>query len=205
MPGAHQVIGDRALGEDPNLVADMGRAVAEAFLAGGVLPVVKHIPGHGRALADSHHELPVVMASAAELERTDFVPFRALADMPWAMTAHVVYTAYDAAHPATLSRRVIDRVIRGHIGFDGVLLSDDLNMKALAGDLGELAASSIEAGCDLALHCNGDLVEMARVAAVLRPIAPATWARLEAGHARPGMTPLDHRAAAARLDEILAG
>ncbi|MEX2201661.1 MAG: beta-N-acetylhexosaminidase [Dongiaceae bacterium] len=204
MPGAHQVIGDRALGEDPNLVADMGRAVAEAFLAGGVLPVVKHIPGHGRALADSHHELPVVTASAAELERADFVPFRALADMPWAMTAHVVYTAYDEAHPATLSRRVIDRVIRGHIGFGGVLLSDDLNMKALAGDLGELAASSIEAGCDLALHCNGDLVEMARVAAALRPIAPATWARLEAGRARLGMAPLDRGAAVARLDEILA-
>ena len=204
MPGAHQVIGDRALGDNPDLVADMGRAIAEAFLAGGVLPVVKHIPGHGRALADSHHELPVVTASAAALERTDFVPFRALADMPWAMTAHVVYTAYDEARPATLSRRVIDRVIRGHIGFDGILLSDDLNMKALAGDLGELAASSIGAGCDLALHCNGDMAEMTRVAAALRPIAPVTWARLNAGRTRLGMSPLDRRAAAARLDEILA-
>ncbi|MEX0810358.1 MAG: beta-N-acetylhexosaminidase [Dongiaceae bacterium] len=204
LPGAHQVIGDRALGEDPQLVAEMGRAVAEAFLAGGVLPVVKHIPGHGRALSDSHHELPVVTASAAELELTDFVPFRALADMPWAMTAHVVYTAYDDTKPATLSRCVIDRVIRGHIGFDGILLSDDLNMKALDGDLGDLAAASIAAGCDLALHCNGDLGEMARVVAALTPIAPATRTRLEAGRARLGGMPIDRQVAATRLDEILA-
>jgi beta-N-acetylhexosaminidase len=204
LPGAHQVIGDRALGEDPELVAEMGLAVAEAFLAGGILPVVKHIPGHGRALSDSHHELPVVTAPAVELERTDFVPFRALADMPWAMTAHVVYAAYDSAKPATLSRTVIDRVIRGHIGFGGVLVTDDLSMKALAGELGELAAASLQAGCDLALHCNGELSEMARIAAALGPIAPVTLERLDAGRARVGAQPIDRQVAAARLDEILA-
>ncbi|MEX1108729.1 MAG: glycoside hydrolase family 3 N-terminal domain-containing protein, partial [Dongiaceae bacterium] len=131
-------------------------------------------------------------------------PFRALADMPWAMTAHVVYTAFDDTKPATLSRRVIDRVIRGHIGFGGVLLSDDLNMKALAGDVGELAAASLAAGCDLALHCNGDLAEMAQIVAALGPIAPATRVRLEAGRARLGRLPIDRQVVAARLDEILA-
>jgi beta-N-acetylhexosaminidase len=135
------------------------------MLAGGVLPVIKHIPGHGRALADSHLELPVVHASRAELEATDFAPFRALADMPLAMTAHVVYTALDPTGPATTSARVVAEIIRGHIGFDGLLMSDDMSMKALGGGFGERAAATFRAGVDLALHCNGDLGEASAVAA----------------------------------------
>ena len=129
--GAHDVIGDRAFGGDPDLVADLGRIVCETMLEGGVMPVAKHIPGHGRARVDSHHELPVVDTSAAELEASDFRPFQALADAPWGMTAHVIYTALDAEAPATTSRKVIDNVIRGWIGFDGLLLSDGLARRRL--------------------------------------------------------------------------
>ncbi|MBI4970052.1 MAG: beta-N-acetylhexosaminidase [Rhodospirillales bacterium] len=161
--GAHDVIGDRAFGADPTLVADLGRAAVEGFLEGGVMPIVKHIPGHGRARVDSHHALPVVYTARAELERTDFAPFRALADAPWAMTAHVVYAAIDPDRPATSSPEVIDEIIRGWIGFKGLLLSDDLSMKALSGDLGERARAALAAGCDVALHCNGDLAEMQAV------------------------------------------
>jgi beta-N-acetylhexosaminidase len=203
-PDAHGFLGDRTFGSDPALVAEMGRAVAESCLAGGVLPVVKHTPGHGRARADSHFELPRVMASRSELERSDFVPFRALADLPWAMTAHIVYTAYDDRRAATLSPTVIDRVIRGHIGFAGVLISDDLTMKALAGDLGELAAASIAAGCDLALHCNGDLSEMARIAKALPALSERTRERLARGRAMLRSAPFDRRIALARLDAMLA-
>jgi beta-N-acetylhexosaminidase len=203
-PDAHAFLGDRTFGNDPALVAEMGRAVAEACLAGGVLPIVKHTPGHGRAKSDSHFELPRVTAPAAELERTDFVPFRALADMPWQMTAHIVFTAYDDRRAATLSPIVIDRVIRGHIGFDGVLLSDDLTMKALAGDLGELAAVSIAAGCDLAMHCNGNLEEMNRIARALPPLGDRARERLERGRRMLRSGPFDRHVALARLDEILA-
>jgi beta-N-acetylhexosaminidase len=203
-PDAHEFLGDRTFGRDPTLVAELGRAVAEACLAGGVLPVVKHTPGHGRARADSHHELPIVTASRAELESTDFLPFRLLADMPWAMTAHVVYAAYDEHRAATLSRTVIDRVIRGHIGFDGVLLSDDLNMKALAGDTGALAAASIEAGCDLALHCNGNLREMMRIAEALPPMSDRTHDRVARGRSMLGANPFDRQLALGRLDAIMA-
>ena len=203
-PDAHTFLGDRTFGSDPALVAEMGRAVAEACLAGGVLPIVKHTPGHGRAKSDSHFELPRVTAAAAELERTDFVPFRLLADMPWQMTAHIVYTAYDDQRAATLSPLVIDRVIRGHIGFDGVLLSDDLTMKALAGDLGELAAASIAAGCDLAMHCNGNLEEMTRIAGALPPLGDRARDRLERGRRMLRTRPFDRQVALARLDEILA-
>jgi beta-N-acetylhexosaminidase len=202
-PDAHAFLGDRTFGSDPALVAEMGRVVAEACLAGGVLPIVKHTPGHGRARSDSHFELPRVTASAAELERTDFVPFRALADMPWQMTAHIVYTAYDDKRAATLSPIVVDRVIRGHIGFDGVLISDDLTMKALAGDLGELAAASIAAGCDLAMHCNGNLDEMTRIAGALPPLGERTRDRLERGRRMLGTGPFDRRVALARLDDML--
>lgn len=203
-PDAHTFLGDRTFGSDPALVAEMGRAVAEACLAGGVLPIVKHTPGHGRAKSDSHFELPRVTASAAELERTDFVPFRELADMPWQMTAHIVFTAYDDKRAATLSPVVIDRVIRGHIGFDGVLLSDDLTMKALAGDLGELAAASIAAGCDLAMHCNGNLGEMIRIAGALPPLGDRARARIERGRRMLRSGPFDRHVALARLDQILA-
>jgi beta-N-acetylhexosaminidase len=163
-PGAHDVIGDRAYGSDPAEVATLARAAAEGLIAGGVLPVVKHIPGHGRAMADSHLELPKVSASRAELERTDFVPFRALHDMPLAMTAHVIYEAIDPALPATISPKVVGEIIRSHIGFDGLLMTDDVSMKALSGGIGENTKAAFAAGCDLALHCNGKMDEMREVA-----------------------------------------
>ena len=141
-------------------MAALGLAAAEGFLSRGILPVIKHIPGHGRAAADSHHDLPVVEAAAAELEKMDFPPFRALAHMPWAMTAHVVYTALDKDNPATTSERVIRDTIRGRLGFDGVLVSDDIGMKALSGSFAERAAAALAAGCDLVLHCSGDMAEM---------------------------------------------
>lgn len=163
--GGHDVIGDRAYGSDPSRVATLARAAAEGLLDGGVLPVVKHIPGHGRALSDSHHELPRVAASRQELERTDFEPFRLLADLPIAMTAHVIYEAIDPSAPATISATVVREVIRSHIGFDGLLLTDDLSMKALSGSFAERTESAFAAGCDVALHCNGDMAEMAEIAA----------------------------------------
>lgn len=162
--GAHDIIGDRAYGRTPVQIAALGRAVAEGFLAGGVLPVIKHIPGHGRATADSHHDLPVVTTAHAELSATDFAPFKALADMPAAMTAHVVFTALDPAAPASTSCAVTEDVIRGEIGFDNLLMSDDLSMKALSGTLEERAEAVLRAGSDVALHCNGDLAEMEAVA-----------------------------------------
>jgi beta-N-acetylhexosaminidase len=174
--GAHDIIGDRAFGEDPSLVAALGRAAVDGLLAGGVAPVVKHIPGHGRAKADSHLELPVVDTPVDVLEETDFAPFRALADAPMAMTAHVTYSAVDPDHCATVSHRVIETVIRGFIGFDGLLMSDDLSMKALGGTLADRARRSIEAGCDVTLHGNGALVgEPVRdLAAELRAVAEAS-------------------------------
>jgi beta-N-acetylhexosaminidase len=168
--GAHDIIGDRAYGETPATVIALGRAVAQGLLAGGVAPIVKHIPGHGRATADSHLDLPIVDASLAELERWDFAPFKALADLPIAMTAHVVYTAVDPARPATTSAAVVAEVIRGHIGFDGLLISDDLSMKALAGDFSARARDALEAGCDVVLHCNGDPAEMSAVASAAGPL-----------------------------------
>jgi beta-N-acetylhexosaminidase len=162
--GAHDVIGDRAYGSDPRAVAKIARAVAEGLIAGGVAPILKHIPGHGRAGSDSHLDLPVVTGSITELEAHDFAPFRALADLPMAMTAHVVYAAIDPERPATTSRTVIDTVIRGMIGFDGLLISDDLSMKALQGDYTSRAVASLEAGCDIVLHCNGVMNEMRAVA-----------------------------------------
>lgn len=160
IPGASSVIGDRAYGSQPRVVADLGRAVAEGLIAGGVLPVVKHIPGHGRAGVDSHHDLPVVDVPLSDLEICDFVPFRLLSDLPLAMTAHVVYKAIDERHPATTSAVVISRVIRQAIGFGGLLMSDDLSMNALSGTAEERARASLHGGCDVVLHCNGDLDEM---------------------------------------------
>jgi beta-N-acetylhexosaminidase len=178
--GAHEIIGDRAYGETPDMVALLGRAAMEGFLAGGVAPVIKHIPGHGRAMADSHEALPVVRASRAELEAIDFAPFRDLADAPMAMTAHVVYAAIDDARPATLSPVVIEQVIRGAIGFAGLLMSDDLSMRALNGGLAERAGGALDAGCDVVLHCNGDPAEMAAVAGASRPLAGKAAARAKA-------------------------
>lgn len=160
VPSAHAIIGDRAFAGSAALVAALGAMMCRGLLDGGVLPVVKHIPGHGRAGADSHLSLPVVDAGLALLERTDFVPFRRLADMPLAMTAHIAYTAIDPERPATQSPRLIAEVIRETIGFDGALMSDDLGMAALMGDFTQRAADSIAAGCDVILHCSGDLQEM---------------------------------------------
>ena len=163
--GASVVIGDRAYGETAGKVAAIATAVAEGLRLGGVLPVVKHIPGHGRATLDTHHGLPLVSASRSELEATDFAAFRALRALPMAMTAHVVFSAIDALAPATTSATMVREVIRGSIGFDGLLMSDDLSMNALSGAIGERAGAAIAAGCDIALHCNGALDEMTAVAA----------------------------------------
>ena len=183
-PGSHDIIGDRAYSRDPANVGRLGRAAAEGLLAGGVLPVIKHIPGHGRARADSHLELPVVEASREELERVDFPPFKANADLPLAMTAHVVYTALDPAAPGTLSKTVIGQVIRGAIGFDGLLMTDDLSMKALKGDFRSRAEGAIAAGCDVVLHCNGDLAEARPVAEGAPILAGRALERAEAALAR---------------------
>jgi len=163
-PGAHDIIGDRAFGQDVVSIAQLGRAQAEGLMAGGVLPVIKHIPGHGRAMADSHHDLPVVTAKLQQLEEVDFATFRANSDMPAAMTAHIVYAAIDKAKPATQSRKVM-RVIRKDIGFGGLIMTDDLSMKALGGDFESRARDSIAAGCDVVLHCNGVMDEMKGVIA----------------------------------------
>ena len=160
----HSVIGDRAYGDTPEMVAAIGRAAAEGLLAEGVMPVIKHIPGHGRATVDSHHDLPHVAASRDSLERNDFLPFRLLSDLPWAMTAHVLYESVDPEAALTVSALGVREVVRRHIGFDGLLLSDDLNMQALGGTLAERAGRALAAGCDVALHCNGELSEMTEVA-----------------------------------------
>jgi beta-N-acetylhexosaminidase len=206
VPGADPVIGDRAYGSDPERAARLGAAVAEGLLEGGVLPVLKHIPGHGRALLDSHFACPVVDTPHEELARTDFAPFRALAHMPWAMTAHIVYRALDPHMPATLSPRVIGEVIRGEIGFGGVLVSDDLSMKALGGRLGERASHALSAGCDLVLHCNGDQREMAEIAAAAGPISAPTAARLARGEVlrTASSKSFDRAEAEARFDALLA-
>ena len=206
--GADPVIGDRAYGSDPDRVARLGRAVCKGLLEGAVLPVIKHIPGHGRARVDSHAARPLVETRHRELSRTDFAPFRALASMPWAMTAHVVYAAIDAAAPATLSRRVIAEVIREEIGFNGVLVSDDLSMQALGGKIGDRAQQAIAAGCDLALHCNGDAREMEEIVAAVKPISAATAGRLaraEELRRHPGAARFDRREAETQLDALLAG
>jgi beta-N-acetylhexosaminidase len=206
-PGAHDVIGDRAYDASPDGVANLGRAAAEGLIAGGVAPVIKHIPGHGRAGADSHKALPVVDASLAELDARDFAPFRALRDMPMAMTAHVVYTAIDPTHPATTSSRVIAEVIRGAIGFQGLLMSDDISMKALSGGLAGLARAALDAGCDVVLHCNGDGAEMRAVVAGSRPLAGQAEARATAALARiaRGPAPFDAAEARIRFDAAFEG
>ncbi len=165
LPDAHDIIGDRAYGKDPEQVAALARVAAEGLLQSGVLPVLKHIPGHGRARSDSHEELPVVDTSLEELARTDFEPFWLLNDLPLGMTAHVVYSAIDAERAATVSPTVIESVIRGQIGFEGLLMSDDLSMKALKGSLRSRAEAAIAAGCDINLHCNGKMDEMLEVVA----------------------------------------
>lgn len=180
VPGAHDVIGDRAFGGDPATVAALARAQAQGLLAGGVLPVVKHLPGHGRAMADSHKELPRVDAGRAALEAQDFKPFRELRDLPLGMVAHVVLTAVDPDRPASTSPTVIGEVIRGWMGFDGLLFSDDIGMQALSGTPAERTLAVLKGGCDVALHCSGRLTEMESVAIVaprMTEVAMARWTR----------------------------
>ncbi|MNU67151.1 Beta-hexosaminidase [compost metagenome] len=206
VPGAHDIIGDRAYAQDPATVTQLGRAAAEGLLAGGVLPIVKHIPGHGRAFADSHHDLPVVETDLATLDAWDFAPFKALSDMPMAMTAHVVFTAVDARRPATTSKKGI-RLMREHLGFSGLIMSDDLSMKALSGTLTQRAEQSLKAGCDVILHCNGDLDEMRQVAEGTGKLKGEARRRAEAALARIVHTPepLDVAEARTRLEAALSG
>jgi beta-N-acetylhexosaminidase len=206
-PDGHAVIGDRAYGETAVQAAVLGRAAAEGLIAGGVLPVIKHIPGHGRARADSHLALPVVEASAEDLDQRDFAPFRVLSDMPMAMTAHLVYAAFDPKRPATTSRRVIRDVVRGLIGFEGLLMTDDLSMRALSGDLTVRAKASLAAGCDVVLHCSGDPAEMAAVLAGARPLAGKAKARAAAalGRLARAPEPFDAEEGRARFDAALDG
>ncbi|MBA1156764.1 beta-N-acetylhexosaminidase [Microvirga mediterraneensis] len=205
-PGAHDVIGDRAYGQTPSQVAILGRAAAEGLLAGGVLPVVKHMPGHGRAGADSHLALPVVDASREELERHDFAPFRMLTDMPLAMTAHVVYTALDPDRPATTSPVVMQEIIRGQIGYDGLVMTDDLSMHALSGSFRGRTEAAFSAGCDMALHCNGNMEEMSAVAEAAPTLSGEALRRANAALARitHDPEPLDPVDARSRLDSALA-
>ncbi len=201
-PDAHDIIGDRAFGASPELVSILGRACLEGLELGGVAGVIKHLPGHGRALSDSHESLPRVSAAAAELER-DFAPFRALSHASMAMTAHVVYDALDDAHCASVSPTVIETHIRQHIGFDGLLISDDLDMKALAGDIPSRAAAVLDAGCDIALNCWGKLEEMQGIAERVPPMTPQATARLQAACA-PLRIAENSAALQSRIDALLA-
>jgi beta-N-acetylhexosaminidase len=203
---SHRVIGDRSYGSDPAAIAHLGRAAADGLLAAGVLPVMKHLPGHGRARCDSHLELPVVDAPLQDLEAADFAPFIANADLPIGMSAHVVYPALDAERPATISPTIIGEIIRKRIGFEGLLVSDDLSMQALSGTLGERAEAALSAGIDVVLHCNGEPDGMREVAGVTPPLAGRALERAEAALARlrPPAADFDPVDARARLNSALA-
>jgi beta-N-acetylhexosaminidase len=202
--GADAVIGDRAYGTEPAKVAAIARAVTDGLEQGGILPVLKHIPGHGRATADTHFALPVVDTPEDELDRTDFASFRSLADLPMAMTAHVVFSAVDAAHPATTSATMIERVIRGLIGFQGLLMSDDVSMNALAGSIAERTRAVFAAGCDVVLHCNGKLDEMSQVAGETPELSGSAMERARrALAARRNPLAFDRAAARAELDDLI--
>jgi beta-N-acetylhexosaminidase len=203
--GADAVIGNRAYGTEPAKVAAIARAVTQGLEQGGVLPVLKHIPGHGRATADTHFRLPVVDTSRAELERTDFAAFQPLADLPMAMTAHVVFSALDPAQPATTSATIIQQVIRGVIGFQGLLMSDDVSMNALAGTIAERTRAIFTAGCDMVLHCNGNLDEMRDVARETPELSGQALERARRALAsRKAPQPFDRLAARAELDALIA-
>src|SRR5207253_3615299 len=203
--GADAVIGNRAYGTSPGKVAAIARAVTEGLEEGGVLPVLKHIPGHGRATADSHFRLPTVDTPRDELNRTDFAAFQPLADLPMAMTAHVVFSALDPAHPATTSATIIEQVIRGVIGFQGLLMSDDVSMNALAGSIAERTQAILAAGCDMVLHCNGKLDEMREVAAETPELSGEALERAKRALAARKKTPqaFDRAAARAELDALI--
>lgn len=203
--GMTDAIGDRAYARDPKVVAQLGKAACLGLRSGGLLPAIKHMPGHGRAKVDSHIALPVVEASREQLTGTDFEPFRQLGDQPIGMTAHLCYTALDATNAATLSPTVVGEIIRGDIGFDGLLLTDDMSMKALGASMGERCQAALEAGCDLLLHCNGDRAEMADVAAAAQDIGGACARRFAA--ALTQLVPpddLDLTAARAEFVDLLA-
>jgi beta-N-acetylhexosaminidase len=203
-PTTHAVIGARAWSDDSGRVAALGRAFAEGLMAGGVAPVIKHMPGHGRARADSHHELPSVEASREDLRR-DFAPFKALADLPMAMSGHVVYRALDPDRPATQSRLVVEDVMRGEIGFSGLIMSDDMSMNALAGPFEERTRRIFAAGLDVALHCNGDLGEARAVASAAPPLAGESLRRAQAALAAiRAPEPFDVERAEAELAAINA-
>src|SRR4051812_24961562 len=200
--GADAVIGARAYGAEPGKVAAIARAVTEGLEQGGVLPVLKHIPGHGRATADTHFQLPVVDTPREELERSDFAAFQPLADLPMAMTAHVVFSALDAVQPATTSATIIEQVIRGTIGFQGLLMSDDVSMNALAGSIAERSRAIVSAGCDMVLHCNGKLEEMREVAREAPELTGRALQRADAAlSGRKAPQPFDRLTARAELDE----
>jgi beta-N-acetylhexosaminidase len=211
VPGAHDIIGDRAFGTSTEPVIALGRAFAEGLRAGGVLPIWKHIPGHGRARVDSHLELPRVEDSRASLSDTDFKPFRDVASnghsqLGWAMTAHIVYSELDPDHPATLSSRVISQVIRGAIDFQGVLLTDDVCMNALAGDYAERASAALAAGCDVVLHCSGKMDEMVAVVRGTGRLTDAAQQRLaRAAAALPMSDRFDAVAGRAQIDQWVRG
>jgi beta-N-acetylhexosaminidase len=204
VPGADDVIGDRAYGTDPVTVAAVARAVTEGLQEGGILPILKHIPGHGRATADSHESLPVVDTSRNELETVDFAAFRPLADLPMAMTAHVVFSAIDPVHPATTSATMIEQVIRGFVGFQGLLMSDDVSMNALAGSIAERTRAIFAAGCDVVLYCNGKLEEMRDVASQTPELSGKALQRARAALAsRKAARLFDRAAARAELDALV--
>ncbi|MBB4640513.1 beta-N-acetylhexosaminidase [Rhizorhapis suberifaciens] len=204
-PGTNDIIGDRALGAEPMRVAALGRAVLNGLRRGGVCGIVKHMPGHGRAMVDSHLDLPVVDASEDELE-IDLSPFRALHSAPMGMTAHIIYTAWDRELPCSLSPTVIQTIIRDRIGFDGLLMSDDLDMKALKGDIPQLAAQVVAAGCDLALNCWGRIDEMRGIAEALGDIRPESKTRLDRAMASiaGGAENRPYEELVAKRDELLA-
>lgn len=204
VPGAHDIIGDRAFSSDPAVIIDLGRAVIDGLMDGGVLPVMKHVPGHGRSHCDTHLELPHVAAAKEQLSAADFVTFRSLAHCPMAMTAHVVYDAIDPNRPATLSPRVIREVIRGEIGYQGLLMTDDLSMQALSGPLSARAKAALFAGCDVVLHCNGGMDEMKDVALEAKPLEGEWLKRAEQALSHlSGPADFDRIAAARRLNELL--
>ena len=206
LPETHDVIGDRSFGSNTAEVSMLGRAALDGLMAGGVAPVFKHIPGHGRARVDSHLDLPVVTTPLAVLEATDFAPFRALADAPMAMTAHVTFTDVDPDNCVTLSHRAIDVVIRGAIGFDGLLMSDDLSMKALGGGFEERARRALDAGCDVILHCNGDMAEMTAIAEGTGPLTGRAAERAaDARASARRVQPFDIEAAEAHLANLGLG
>ena len=200
-PTTSAVIGARSFGADPDIIAALGREVVDGLLETGNMPVMKHIPGHGRATLDSHKERPVVDASRETLEATDFKPFVALKDTPWAMVAHVVYTAYDKELPASISP-VMHNVIRKDMGYEGVLISDCIFMESLQGTMPERVKQVLDAGFDIALHSHGDIPESEAAAKAARPLTAAALARIEAGKARLGNLKIDVRAAHAEVEDM---